>query len=102
MHTAMPMIRATWLPPLSESLPNRVITIANRPMSTASGMQEMSGCGSLRSVIYIGSDRIRFVLRCKFNEKTLKTRNSLFENTWQIFYMKSLLYVKMLVNLRQC
>ena len=45
MHTAIPMINATWLPPLRESLPNRVMTAASKPMSTTKGMAATRGWG---------------------------------------------------------
>ena len=44
-HTARPMSRAIWLPPLRESLPNSTMTIASRPMSTTIGIIDTRGWG---------------------------------------------------------
>lgn len=53
MHTqtAMPINRAICEPPLSDSLPNRAITMARNTISTTTGMMATKGWGILLSLI---------------------------------------------------
>ena len=42
-HTAMPISKAIWLPPLSESLPKSEITNDRKPINTTTGMMATKG-----------------------------------------------------------